>query len=257
MGSESVGSNSFVHQSNSDLVADSMADGPTKGCAQPKPVMGNCPASGSNPSSINHLRHFLESPTGYGAWEWNIDGGDVQWFGIHEGSADSLHERDNDHIQSFTDILHPDDRARVWQKLNSIMARREIPYADEYRFMHPDGSVRWISGTGRFYYDETGKPVHMTGVIQDITERKQAQEALRESEERFAKAFRTSPHPIGITEAATGRCLEVNDACLQLFDFRRAEVIGNTTLMLGIWPNQEDRARLVERLQAGRSAILS
>ncbi|MBS0183094.1 MAG: PAS domain S-box protein [Nitrospira sp.] len=214
--------------------------------------MGNCPASGSNPSSINHLRRFLESLTGYGAWEWNIASGDVQWFGTHEGSADSRHARDNDHIQSFTDILHPDDRARVWQKLNSVMARREIPYADEYRFMHPDGSVRWISGTGRFYYDETGKPVRMTGVIQDMTERKQAQEALRESEERFAKAFRTSPHPIGITEAATGRCLEVNDACLQLFDFRRAEVIGNTTLMLGIWPNQEDRARLVERLQAGR-----
>src|SRR6185437_713074 len=95
-------------------------------------------------------------------------------------------------------------------------------------------------------------PIRMTGVIQDITERKRAQEALRESEERFAKAFHTSPHPIGITEAATGRCLEVNDACLQLFGFRREEVIGNTTLMLGLWLNQEDRARLVEQLQVGR-----
>ncbi|MGE3978062.1 MAG: PAS domain S-box protein [Nitrospira sp.] len=214
--------------------------------------MDDLPASVSNPSSINHLCRFLERLTGCGAWEWDIAGGDVQWFGSHEWSADSRHGCDNDNIQSFTDILHPDDRARVWQKLNSVMARREIPYADEYRFMHPDGRVRWISGTGRFYYDESGKPVRMTGIIQDITERKQAQEALCESEERFAKAFRTSPHPIGITEAATGRCLEVNDACLQLFGFRREEVIGHTTFMLGIWPNQEDRARLVERLQAGR-----
>lgn len=77
------------------------------------------------------------------------------------------------------------------------------------------------------------------------------QMALRESEERFAKVFRTSPNPIGITEAATGRCLEVNEACLQLFGFSREEVIGNTTLMLGIWPNHEERARLVERLKAG------
>ncbi len=49
----------------------------------------------------------------------------------------------------------------MWQKLNRSMARREIPYADEYRVMHPDGSVRWISGTGRFYYDDAGQPVRL------------------------------------------------------------------------------------------------
>ena len=87
--------------------------------------------------------------------------------------------------------------------------------------------------------------------MRDITERKQAEEALRASEERFAKAFRTSPNPIGITEVATGRCIEVNDACLELFGFRREEVIGNTTLMLGIWPNLEERVRVIERLKAG------
>ena len=215
--------------------------------------MDNLPASGSDPSSINHpSRLLVEILSGYCAWEWDIASGDVQWFGIHGWSSGSLHGRGTDNIQSFTDLLHPDDRARVWRKLNGIMARREIPYTDEYRFMHPDGSERWINGTGRFYYDETGKPVRMTGVVQDITERKQAHETLCEREEQFAKAFRTSPHPIGITEAATGRCLEVNDACLQLFGFRREEVIGNTTFMLGIWPNQEDRVRLIERLRAGR-----
>jgi PAS domain S-box-containing protein len=82
-------------------------------------------------------------------------------------------------------------------------------------------------------------------------QRARDQAALRESEERFAKAFRTSPNPIGITEVATGRCVEVNEACLQLFGFCREEVIGNTTLMLGIWPNHEDRARRIERLKAG------
>lgn len=83
-------------------------------------------------------------------------------------------------------------------------------------------------------------------------DRQAALDDLRESEERFAKAFRTSPHPIGITEVATGRCIEVNDACLQLFGFRREEVIGQTTLMLGIWPNPDDRARVIERLKSGR-----
>ncbi|OQW32763.1 MAG: hypothetical protein A4E19_05235 [Nitrospira sp. SG-bin1] len=65
----------------------------------------------------------------------------------------------------------------------------------------------------------------------------------------FAEAFRLSPHPIGITELETGLCLEVNDACLDIYGFRRDEVIGKTTLMLGIWPDPHDRARLIDRLK--------
>ncbi|MGD9729926.1 MAG: PAS domain S-box protein, partial [Nitrospiraceae bacterium] len=66
----------------------------------------------------------------------------------------------------------------------------------------------------------------------------------------FAEAFRLSPHPIGITELETGRCLEINDACLKTFGFRRDDVIGKTTLMLGIWPDPHERARLIDRLRA-------
>lgn len=72
-------------------------------------------------------------------------------------------------------------------------------------------------------------------------------------EEYLAMAFRLSPHPIGITELETGRCLEINDACLEIFGFRRDEVIGRTTLMLGIWPDPEERLRLIERVKAERS----
>lgn len=66
----------------------------------------------------------------------------------------------------------------------------------------------------------------------------------------FAEAFRLSPHPIGIMELETGLCLEVNDACLDTFGFHREEVIGRTTLIQGIWPDAQDRARLVNRLRS-------
>ncbi|MDH5320435.1 MAG: PAS domain S-box protein, partial [Nitrospira sp.] len=79
---------------------------------------------------------------------------------------------------------------------------------------------------------------------------RQEQSAKSAKDEFFAEAFRLSPHPIGITELETGRCLEINDACLEIFGFRREEVIGKTTLMLGIWPDPLDRARLVDRLRA-------
>jgi PAS domain S-box-containing protein len=67
-------------------------------------------------------------------------------------------------------------------------------------------------------------------------------------DEFLAMAFRLSPHPMGVTELKTGRCLDVNDACLEIFGFRRDDVIGRTTLLLGIWPDPQDRAQLIERL---------
>ncbi len=71
----------------------------------------------------------------------------------------------------------------------------------------------------------------------------------------FAEAFRLSPHPIGITELETGVCLEINDAGLETFGFHRDEVIGKTTLMLGIWPDPRERVRLIDRLKSEKSAI--
>jgi len=66
-------------------------------------------------------------------------------------------------------------------------------------------------------------------------------------------AFRLSPYPMGITELETGRCLDINDACLKMFGFRRDEVIGQTTFLLNIWPNLQDRVRMIDRLTSERS----
>jgi PAS domain S-box-containing protein len=75
-------------------------------------------------------------------------------------------------------------------------------------------------------------------------------EALRASEERFSKAFRSSPYPMIVTDLETGRCLEVNDASLQAFGFERHEVIGKNRLTLGLWPNLAEGQKLIERLSA-------
>ena len=69
-------------------------------------------------------------------------------------------------------------------------------------------------------------------------------------EELFTKAFHLSPYPIGITDLETGRCLEVNDACLDLFGFQRDEVIGQPALMPRIWPEAQERSRLIDRVKS-------
>lgn len=155
------------------------------------------------------------------------------------------------HIRSYASVIHPDDR-RLVEEVTWTSLEKRCPYVIEYRLIHANGTVRWVYEKGQGVFPLDGKAEFLDGAIFDITERKQAEQALRESEERFSKAFRTSPHPIGITEAVTGRCIEVNDACLEAFGFRREEVIGNTTFLLGIWPKLEDRARVIERLKTGQ-----
>jgi len=86
-------------------------------------------------------------------------------------------------------------------------------------------------------------------LAQDITEQKEAQDRLRLSEEKFAKAFASNPAAMGITRLADGFFLEVNDAWQVTFDYRREEVLGHTSLELDFWlPGRRERA--VEELRA-------
>ncbi|MBL8036805.1 MAG: PAS domain S-box protein [Nitrospira sp.] len=149
-------------------------------------------------------------------------------------------------------LVHPDDQSVAMKNWEQVQCGTTDQCHYELRMVRKDGSVIWTDVRGHGVRDSQGRLTHLIGATVDITERKQAELALRESEERFSKAFRTSPHPIGITEAVTGRCVEVNDACLEAFGFRREEVIGNTTFLLGIWPSLEDRARVIERLKTGQ-----
>ncbi len=96
---------------------------------------------------------------------------------------------------------------------------------------------------------------------QDITEHVRAIAALRDSEEKFAKAFRASPYPKSLTDLSTGRFIDVNPAFEALSGYRHAEAIGRTSLELGLWQEAEDRDRLLRDVEQegrvrGREVIL-
>ncbi|NJM67514.1 MAG: PAS domain S-box protein [Acaryochloris sp. RU_4_1] len=80
-------------------------------------------------------------------------------------------------------------------------------------------------------------------------ERQQAEEALRVSQEKFAKAFRSSPSAITISTLNDGRYVEVNESCLQMLGYRHEELIGSSAIELGIWVNREAREVLKQQIQ--------
>ncbi len=97
-----------------------------------------------------------------------------------------------------------------------------------------------------------GKPAILS-LISDVTDRKQAEEALRASEERFAKAFQASPHPVVISELDTGLVVDINEAACQLLGYRKEEVQGHTTAEIGVWQSAAEQARFADLLKRGRS----
>ncbi len=96
--------------------------------------------------------------------------------------------------------------------------------------------------------DWEGKPAFLAS-LRDVTERKQAEEALRESEEKFSKAFRRSPEAIAISGIDDGKFFEVNDSFLRQTGYTPEEAIGKSSSDLNIWSDPEQRAAMVKTLK--------
>jgi|GEM_PF-287597 len=90
-------------------------------------------------------------------------------------------------------------------------------------------------------------------IIENITDRKRAEEALRESEEKFSKAFQNASYAINITRAEDGTFVEVNDAFTTMTAFTREEALANSAIGLKLWVNEGDRQHAVAELRAGRA----
>lgn len=118
----------------------------------------------------------------------------------------------------------------------------------EFEIVGQRGTRRWMETHAVPLRNPADGTMAQLAITRDITDRKQAELALRQSEQRFEIAFRSSPHPVLITELATGRCLEVNDTALQLFGFQRHEAVGHTTIAIELWPKPEDRTRFITKL---------
>jgi len=87
-------------------------------------------------------------------------------------------------LSDYIDGIHPEDRDRIAKLIEHTIASGET-FAQEYRLLKRDGTVRWIEARGECLYDENGIPARFPGVVVDITDRKEAERALRESEERW------------------------------------------------------------------------
>ncbi len=108
---------------------------------------------------------------------------------------------------------------------------------------------RWLEVSVDPVLDAAGNFAGTVHVVNDITERKRAEDELRESESRFSTIFFTNPVSQSILSLQTGRVIEINDACCSLYGYSRAELLGADPGQLDLWANPADEPRILNELQ--------
>ncbi|WP_449242515.1 PAS domain S-box protein [Desulfovibrio sp.] len=146
---------------------------------------------------------------------------------------------------AFMPLVHEEDLPATLAAMKSLFAPPHTAYMEQ-RAMTVDG-WRWLAWNDSAVPAPDGTIREIVGVGRDITARKQAEEKLRQSEEKFGQLFRLSPDSITLVDAATGRFLDVNDAFIRATGYAREEIIGRSALELNLYADPADYKAMVER----------
>jgi PAS domain S-box-containing protein len=137
------------------------------------------------------------------------------------------------------DLLHGVDTCEETVKYITDCTRKKLSFHCELVHYTKSGQNHWVSINGKAIFDETGAVKHWFFIQTDITTRKEAEEALKMSEERYKLLFYKSPNPKWIFNAQTYQIVEVNDASSDLFGYSREEFLGMTIPELRIDANKQ------------------
>jgi PAS domain S-box-containing protein len=107
-----------------------------------------------------------------GLWDWNVQTGEIHWSDEHFRMEGYAPGEVRPSYEAWASRIHPEDRASTEGALKHAMETRE-EYIREFRTVHPDGSIHWLSGRGRFFYHADGRPIRMVGAMMDVTERRE------------------------------------------------------------------------------------
>ena len=158
-------------------------------------------------------------------WDWNLQSNFIWWNKNFQTLFGFQAEEVEPRIEFWASRLHENDKERVLAGIHAVIDGGGRMWSDEYRFRRRDGSYAEILDRGHVLRDETGRGVRMVGTLQDITERKQAEAKLRESEARYRTLFEYAPDGIVIANSES-YYVDANASICRMLGYKREELVG-------------------------------
>jgi PAS domain S-box-containing protein len=128
---------------------------------------------------------------------------------------------------NFLLAVHPDDRAKIQAAVRATLTTGQ-PYNLDHRIIRPDGVERIVHEQSEIIRDANGRPIKMVGTVQDVTNSRRAEEALRQSEERYRLLFNSNPQPMWVYDLETLAFLAVNESAVDHYGYEHAEFLSMT-----------------------------
>ncbi|MDH4612012.1 PAS domain S-box protein [Pseudomonas sp. BN102] len=197
--------------------------------------------------SQERLNLALESAD-LGTWDWHIANGTL--YGSARASA--LHglakEPFEGEFRDFFVCVPEDDRQSMRRAYQELLEGRDSEYQVTYRTRFANGEVHYLESTARLYRDESGRPLRMTGILMDISERVRREQRLAASEEKFVTLFQASPDPICVSRIRDGVFIEINPSFSEVFGWQPEQIVGRSAPEVNFWAEPGQRLRLFGEL---------
>ncbi|WIV68394.1 PAS domain S-box protein [Natrialbaceae archaeon AArc-T1-2] len=181
-----------------------------------------------------------------GTWEWHapedrmvVGASFARTFGVDPAAA-----REGVSLEHFVEAIHEDDRDRVEAKIDAALESCG-EYEAEYRVWNDDGNLRWVLARGHVECDAEGDPTTFPGALIDITERKEAERALHESEAKFQMVAENLDEIVWIMTADASAYLYISPSFDDVWGIDRHELYDDPDAYLE-WVHPEDRDRVRE-----------